>query len=179
MLTTQSGVRHESHRSHHPSFFFVPLLSTITHRLVLCCVVLGAVATHIVLIDPVAGTKEEALSIEKQAIGRAHRQGQSKRLKVIRLIMKDTIEYDLYRRNSSNAQLSNELESSLARQSLKDAKDDGSASSASASASSASAASSSADIMRQRFPNLVIPLSLPLSLLTFCLVPRADPFVYM
>jgi len=35
-------------------------------------------ATHIVLMDPVAGSQAEAVSIEQQAIGRAHRMGQNK-----------------------------------------------------------------------------------------------------
>ena len=35
-------------------------------------------ATHIILIDPVAGTKEQAQAVEAQAIGRAHRMGQDK-----------------------------------------------------------------------------------------------------
>ena len=37
-------------------------------------------ASHIVLIDPVAGTKEKSVAIENQAIGRAHRMGQDKRV---------------------------------------------------------------------------------------------------
>ena len=40
-------------------------------------------ATHIVLIDPVAGTQAEAVSIEQQAIGRAHRMGQNKQVSLI------------------------------------------------------------------------------------------------
>jgi len=39
-------------------------------------------ATHIVLMDPVAGSQAEAVSIEQQAIGRAHRMGQNKELTV-------------------------------------------------------------------------------------------------
>ena len=37
-------------------------------------------ATHVILIDPVAGNKEEAVAIESQAIGRAHRMGQFKQV---------------------------------------------------------------------------------------------------
>jgi len=40
-------------------------------------------ATHIVLMDPVAGTQAEAVSIEQQAIGRAHRMGQNKQVSLI------------------------------------------------------------------------------------------------
>jgi len=39
-------------------------------------------ATHIVLMDPVAGTQAEAVSIEQQAIGRAHRMGQNKQVRL-------------------------------------------------------------------------------------------------
>ena len=37
-------------------------------------------ATHVVLIDPIAGSKEEAIAVESQAIGRAHRMGQYKQV---------------------------------------------------------------------------------------------------
>jgi SNF2 family DNA or RNA helicase len=37
-------------------------------------------ATHIILIDPVAGSQSEAFSTEQQAIGRAHRMGQNKQV---------------------------------------------------------------------------------------------------
>lgn len=37
-------------------------------------------ASHIILIDPVAGSESEAFSIERQAIGRAHRMGQNKQV---------------------------------------------------------------------------------------------------
>ena len=38
-------------------------------------------ATHVILIDPVADTKERAVAIESQAIGRAHRMGQDKKVR--------------------------------------------------------------------------------------------------
>jgi len=37
-------------------------------------------ATHIILMDPFAGTQDEAVSVEQQAIGRAHRMGQHKQV---------------------------------------------------------------------------------------------------
>lgn len=58
-------------------------------------------ATHVVLIDPVAGSKDEAIAVESQAIGRAHRMGQDKQISVVRMIMRDTIEHELYLRNNS------------------------------------------------------------------------------
>ena len=38
-------------------------------------------ATHVILIDPVADTKERAVAVESQAIGRAHRMGQDKKVR--------------------------------------------------------------------------------------------------
>jgi SNF2 family DNA or RNA helicase len=56
-------------------------------------------ATHIILIDPVDGTKEEIKAIENQAIGRAARIGQKRQVKVIRLITKNTIEEEIYKKS--------------------------------------------------------------------------------
>jgi SNF2 family DNA or RNA helicase len=53
-------------------------------------------ATHILMMDPISGTKEEADAIEGQAIGRSCRLGQDKQVKVIRMIVKDTIEHAVY-----------------------------------------------------------------------------------
>jgi hypothetical protein len=39
-------------------------------------------------IDPVKGTKKEALATEQQAIGRSHRQGQDKQVTIVRYITK-------------------------------------------------------------------------------------------
>ncbi|KAJ3036998.1 hypothetical protein HDV00_002130 [Rhizophlyctis rosea] len=58
-------------------------------------------ATHVILMDPVAGTEEEARAIESQAIGRAHRLGQTKQITVVRFIVRDTIEEQLYQRNAT------------------------------------------------------------------------------
>ncbi|AYV79346.1 MAG: hypothetical protein Faunusvirus10_9 [Faunusvirus sp.] len=56
-------------------------------------------ATHIIMIDPIDGTKEEIKAIENQAIGRACRLGQKNQVKVIRLIVKDTIEEEVYKKS--------------------------------------------------------------------------------
>ena len=56
-------------------------------------------ASHIVLLDTLNETKENAKAIEKQAIGRANRIGQNKTVKVKRIIMEDTIEHEYYIRN--------------------------------------------------------------------------------
>lgn len=54
-------------------------------------------ATHVILADPVPGTWKHTKAVEAQAIGRAHRQGQKKRINVIRLITNGTIEAELHR----------------------------------------------------------------------------------
>jgi SNF2 family DNA or RNA helicase len=57
-------------------------------------------ATHVILMDPVTGSKKEAQAIESQAIGRAHRQGQTKQITIVRFVVKNTIEHALYLRNN-------------------------------------------------------------------------------
>ncbi len=49
-----------------------------------------------ILLDPVVGTKKEAQAVESQAIGRAHRQGQTNQVTIVRFIIRDTIEHDMY-----------------------------------------------------------------------------------
>jgi SNF2 family DNA or RNA helicase len=53
-------------------------------------------ATHIFLLDSVNSKPCDVSSIEKQAVGRAVRIGQSKNVKIYRTIMKDTIEEEHY-----------------------------------------------------------------------------------
>lgn len=48
----------------------------------------------------VPATKEQALAMESQAIGRAFRQGQKGRVTVVRFIFRNTIEHELFLRNS-------------------------------------------------------------------------------
>ena len=55
-----------------------------------------AVATHIVLVDPVVGTKEEALATDAQAIARAHRIGQNDSVVAVRFIVENAIEQQDY-----------------------------------------------------------------------------------
>jgi DNA repair protein RAD5 len=59
-------------------------------------------ATHIIFTDPIIGTIEEKSAIENQAIGRACRIGQDKQVKVIKLIIKDTIEEKIFNNNTNN-----------------------------------------------------------------------------
>lgn len=57
-------------------------------------------ATQVILLDPVYGSYEFRKNTEGQAIGRAHRTGQTKEVNVVRFIIKDTIEEDIYKENS-------------------------------------------------------------------------------
>jgi SNF2 family DNA or RNA helicase len=58
-------------------------------------------ASHIIMMEPMEEVSAEAAyALEQQAIGRAHRQGQTKEIQVIRLIIRNTLEEELYQRNS-------------------------------------------------------------------------------
>jgi SNF2 family DNA or RNA helicase len=59
-------------------------------------------AKYVILLDPVYGTYEYRRNIEWQAIGRAHRMGQTKEVEVIRFIIKSTIEEEIYNENKKN-----------------------------------------------------------------------------
>ena len=52
--------------------------------------------THIFLVDPINASKEEVNTIEGQAIGRAVRINQEKKINVYRILLKDTIEEQIY-----------------------------------------------------------------------------------
>ncbi len=56
-------------------------------------------ASHVVLLDPLETSYEEVQVAEKQAIGRACRQGQTKKVKVVWFIIKNSVEEELYWRN--------------------------------------------------------------------------------
>jgi SNF2 family DNA or RNA helicase len=56
-------------------------------------------ASQVILLDPIYGPYEFRRNTEWQAIGRAHRMGQTKQVEVIRLIIKDTIEEEIYKKN--------------------------------------------------------------------------------
>lgn len=53
-------------------------------------------ATHIIFVEPINAPLEEIKSIESQAIARACRIGQKQKVKIIRLLLKDTIEEEIY-----------------------------------------------------------------------------------
>lgn len=56
-------------------------------------------AKQIIMLDPVYGEYKYRKDTENQAIGRAHRLGQTDKLKVVRFIIKDTIEDVIYNQN--------------------------------------------------------------------------------
>ncbi len=56
-------------------------------------------ASEIIFLDPVYGSKETRQNVENQAIGRIHRIGQTKDVKITRFIIKDSIENEIYDSN--------------------------------------------------------------------------------
>ena len=58
-------------------------------------------AEMVILLDPVYGTYEYRRNTEWQAIGRAYRMGQTKQVQVVRFIVKNTVEEEIYNMNKS------------------------------------------------------------------------------
>lgn len=56
-------------------------------------------ASQVILLDPVYGSYEFRKNTEWQAVGRAHRMGQTKEVKVVRFVVKDTVEEEIYKMN--------------------------------------------------------------------------------
>lgn len=56
-------------------------------------------AKNVILVDPVHGTYEKMRNTEWQAIGRAYRMGQTQEVNVVRLIIKNTVEEEIYNMN--------------------------------------------------------------------------------
>ena len=62
-------------------------------------------ASRIIFIEPIHGTRSYRKNQERQAIGRAHRMGQkSECIKVIRYILKNTVEEEIYKMNQKSDQ---------------------------------------------------------------------------
>lgn len=58
-------------------------------------------ATKVILLDPVSGTYEYRRNMEWQAVGRAYRMGQTKSVEIVRFIIRDTVEEEIYRENKT------------------------------------------------------------------------------
>jgi SNF2 family DNA or RNA helicase len=56
-------------------------------------------ASKVILLDPVSGAYEYRRNMEWQAIGRAYRLGQTKSVEIVRFIIKDTVEEEIYKDN--------------------------------------------------------------------------------
>jgi SWI/SNF-related matrix-associated actin-dependent regulator of chromatin subfamily A3 len=59
-------------------------------------------ATHIFFVEPINASIEEIQSIEYQAIARGCRIGQKHKILLIRILIEDTIEEEIYRKNYNN-----------------------------------------------------------------------------
>ena len=55
-------------------------------------------ATHILFVEPINSSFEQVKAVESQAIGRACRLGQKNKIKVLRILTKDTIEEEIYKK---------------------------------------------------------------------------------
>jgi SNF2 family DNA or RNA helicase len=58
-------------------------------------------ASQVILLDPIYGTYKYRKDQERQAIGRAHRLGQKKSIKLIRLLIKESVEDEIYKINQT------------------------------------------------------------------------------
>jgi SNF2 family DNA or RNA helicase len=71
-------------------------------------------ASKVILLDPVYGTYEFRKNTEWQAIGRAYRTGQTKQVSVVRFIIKDTVEEEIYNENvKQDEQFKQEMKQTL------------------------------------------------------------------
>lgn len=66
-------------------------------------------ANKIILIEPIYGDKDYRKDIENQAIGRADRIGQKRSIEIIRFIIKDSIEEEIFRDNEIHDKNSKDL----------------------------------------------------------------------
>ena len=77
-------------------FLFVLFELNLFYFIIKIFINLKLVASHILLVDSPAGTKEEAIAYDSQAIARSHRIGQEKQVTVIRFIVEHSIDHDDY-----------------------------------------------------------------------------------
>jgi SNF2 family DNA or RNA helicase len=65
-------------------------------------------ASKVILLDPVYGSYEHRKNTEWQAVGRAYRLGQTKEVEVVRFIIKNSVEDEIYIENKNNDSKINE-----------------------------------------------------------------------
>lgn len=56
-------------------------------------------AKKVILLDPISGTYDYRRNMEWQAVGRAYRMGQNSSVEIVRFIIRDTVEEEIYREN--------------------------------------------------------------------------------
>ena len=56
-------------------------------------------ASTIIFIEPIYGALKYRKDLENQAIGRAHRLGQKNNIKIVRFIIKNSVEEEIYKQN--------------------------------------------------------------------------------
>lgn len=57
-------------------------------------------ASQVIFIDPIYGEYKFRKDQERQAIGRAHRLGQKSNIKIVRFVIKDSVEEEIYKMNA-------------------------------------------------------------------------------
>ena len=78
-------------------------------------------ATTIIILQPIHGDYARQKQIETQIVGRLHRIGQTKEITLIRLIVKDSIESNIYKENKlldliyNNKQVDTDLHNFIAK----------------------------------------------------------------
>ena len=66
-------------------------------------------ASQVIFIDPIYGNYQYRKDQERQAVGRAHRLGQKLNIKVIRFIIKDSVEEEIYKMNMEEDKKNNSI----------------------------------------------------------------------
>lgn len=59
-------------------------------------------ASKVIFLDPISGDYEHRKNVAWQAIGRAYRLGQKNKVEIVNLLIKDTVEEEIYKENKEN-----------------------------------------------------------------------------
>eukprot|EP01094_Clydonella_sp_ATCC50884_P001570 TRINITY_DN11186_c0_g1_i3.p1 TRINITY_DN11186_c0_g1~~TRINITY_DN11186_c0_g1_i3.p1 ORF type:complete len:899 (-),score=92.83 TRINITY_DN11186_c0_g1_i3:349-3045(-) len=78
-----------------------------------------SICSHIIITDPLCGERDNVQAQDAQAIARSHRLGQTQEVKVVRLIVKDSVEEEDYRKAFENEKQSTLPEAVLMGPSLR------------------------------------------------------------